>query len=162
MATHTESVQLVQAAVIGGSALFAVSRARSRWIATLMRVGVGLEFLLSVGDRLGVFGPFGSPGVSSGDFGRFVAYSQAVNAFLPASFAPIRAVAATLAETTLGLALVLGVRSRSSSAVAAGVLGLFGTAMTLSSSSSGGSGTRLTRESHPSVRSAYLTDPLPT
>src|SRR5579859_1103320 len=111
--------------------VLAVTEGRIRWITTLLRIVIGLEFTLSVADRFGLLGPPGH-GVSWGDFPHFVAYTRQVNGFLPASFAKPLAVVATVCETTIGLALILGIRPRFSARCATGLLCLFGTAMVLS------------------------------
>jgi putative oxidoreductase len=106
----------------------AVTRGRTRWIAALVRVAIGAEFILSVADRFGLLGPPGSA-VSWGDFGHFVAYAHQVNSFLPASFAPTLAVLATICETAFGITLVLGIGIRYVARAAAVLLCLFGSAM---------------------------------
>jgi putative oxidoreductase len=106
----------------------AATRGRTRWIAALVRVAIGGEFILSVADRFGFLGPPGSA-VSWGDFGHFVAYTHQVNSFLPASFAPVLAVLATICETTFGMGLVLGIGIQYVARAAAVLLCLFGSAM---------------------------------
>jgi uncharacterized membrane protein YphA (DoxX/SURF4 family) len=115
--------------------MFAVlffTRERWPWLAALLRIAVGLNFGLAVLDRFGVFGPFGSAGVSWGDWLHFVAYTQQVNAFLPSRLAPILAIAATCYEAVLTVTLVLGISSRFFLKAAALLLLMYGTAMTLS------------------------------
>jgi uncharacterized membrane protein YphA (DoxX/SURF4 family) len=106
----------------------AATRGRIRWIAALVRVAIGAEFILSVADRFGLLGPPGSA-VSWGDFRHFVTYTHEVNSFLPASFAPLLAVFATICEITFGIALVLGIRIQYVARAAAVLLCLFGSAM---------------------------------
>jgi len=106
----------------------AATRGRIRWIAALVRVAIGAEFILSVADRFGLLGPPGSAD-SWGDFGHFVPYTHQVNSFLPASFAPLLAVLATICETTFGIALVLGIGIEYVARAAAVLLCLFGSAM---------------------------------
>jgi len=109
----------------------AATRGKIRWIAAFLRVVIGAEFVLSVADRFGLLGPAGH-GVSWGDFSHFVSYTRQVNAFLPASFAPLLAVLATIFETALGITLILGIRVEYVARGAAVLLCVFGTAMTLS------------------------------
>lgn len=111
--------------------LLAVTRGKLRWLAALLRALIGLEFVLSVADRFGLLGAPGS-GVSWGDFAHFVAYTHQVNAFLPLSFAPFLAVLATICETTLGIALILGICTPYIARAAAVLLCLFGSAMVAS------------------------------
>jgi len=111
--------------------LLAASKGRIRWISSLLRIVIGLEFTLSVTDRLGLLGPPGH-GVSWGDFTHFVSYTRQVNAFLPSDFAFPLAVLATAFETTLGLALIFGIGTKYVARYASVLLCLFGTAMILS------------------------------
>ncbi|HYL14566.1 MAG TPA: DoxX family membrane protein [Terriglobales bacterium] len=122
-------VQPLAFAMLFGS--LAATQGRIRWIATVVRIVLGAEFALSVADRFGLLGPPGH-GVSWGDFAHFIAYTRQVNAFLPASFAPILAVVATVFEAVLGIALILGIRIPYVARAAAVLLCLFGSAMTFS------------------------------
>lgn len=63
-----------------------------------------------VGDRPVTIGH--ASGVSWGDFARFVDYTRSMTTFLPGSLAPTLAVLATVAEVTLGTALLLGIPLR--------------------------------------------------
>lgn len=108
--------------------LLAATQGKIRWIAALLRAVIGIQFSLSVADRFGLLGPPGS-GVSWGDFAHFVAYTHQVNAFLPASFAPLLAVVATICEITLGITLIVGIRVPYVARAAAFLLCLFGGAM---------------------------------
>lgn len=93
-------------------ALLLVTGGRLRWLAGLLRIAIGLNFGLAVLDRFGVFGGYGSAGVSWGDWNHFVAYARQVNAFLPAGLALALAVAATICEIVLAATLVAGIRPR--------------------------------------------------
>jgi uncharacterized membrane protein YphA (DoxX/SURF4 family) len=112
--------------------LLALTNGRVRWIATLLRGLTGLAFLQAVGDRFGLFGGPGTPGVSWGDFAHFIAYTGVVNSFLPRAVISTLAVLATIAEITCGLTLVLGIRIRYAAIGSAILLFLFATAMTIS------------------------------
>lgn len=112
-------------------ASLAVARGRVQWITALLRMIIGVQFLLSVADRFGLLGPPGG-GVSWGDFTHFVAYTHQVNAFLPASFAPTLAVLATVCETAFGSFLVLGIGLPYVTRASAILLCLFGSAMVVS------------------------------
>jgi uncharacterized membrane protein YphA (DoxX/SURF4 family) len=117
------------------TAIFAdllLSRGRWRRLNAIVRIVLGLAFVLSVADRFGLMGAYGSPGVSFGDYAHFVAYTRQVNSFLPASWAPTLAVLATLCETTIGTALVLGISTRKAALAALGLLLIFGIAMSIS------------------------------
>lgn len=122
---------LYDGVIVVACGAFAAAGGRLRWLTAALRALVALTFLGSVADRFGLLGPPGATGVSWGDFAHFIGYTRAVNAFLPAAAAPALAVVATLAETALGLALLLGVRPQRAAGGAALLLALFGVAMTL-------------------------------
>lgn len=92
------------------------------------RFALGAAFLSAVAGRFGVWR--GSPGLQG--FGDFIKYTGDVNSFLPRAVIPAVAWAATVAETTLGLALILGLRRRETAWSSAALLFLFGTAMAIS------------------------------
>lgn len=103
-----------------------------RWPGVLLRVVMAADFLLAVADRFGLLGAPGSPGVSGGDFQHFTAYTRTVIAFLPAGFAHPAAVAATIAEITLGVALLFGLKTRLAAIGAGALLASYATAMSIS------------------------------
>src|SRR5262245_59239086 len=74
-----------------------------------LRVALAASFLSAVGDRYGMWGPFGTPNVSWGDFGRFVAYAGKLNWFVPEGLWPLLAVLSTAAEVELGPAVAVRV-----------------------------------------------------
>ncbi|HZR28893.1 MAG TPA: hypothetical protein VFA71_08935 [Terriglobales bacterium] len=122
--------KFVYAAVITALfAVFALSNGRYRWLNISCRVLIGLAFCLSVCDRFGLLGKNGASGISWGDFSHFIAYTQQVNSFLPATWAPLLAWLATVCETTLGLLLVSGLLASPAELAATLLLLLFGSAM---------------------------------
>jgi len=95
-----------------------------------MRMALAAGFLSAVADRFGLWGPIGTPGVSWGGFARFLDYTATLLPFLPTTLVAVAGWAATAAETSLGVALLAGVRVRLA-ALASGVLLLtFAVAMT--------------------------------
>jgi len=95
-----------------------------------MRVALAAGFLSAVADRFGLWGPIGTPGVGWGGFAAFLAYTGKLLPFLPAPLVAVAGWAATAAEVTLAVALLVGVRVRLA-ALASGVLLLtFAIAMT--------------------------------
>ena len=114
------------------AAALALTAGRVRWVATAARLLIGLAFFENVIDRLGFIGPPGAPGVSWGDFPHFIAYTAQVNAFAPAALIPTLAVVATIAEGTLGVTMLAGVRVRLASIGSALLFFTFATAMVLS------------------------------
>lgn len=92
------------------------------------RIALGASFLAQMATRAGIWGRhLGADGWRS-----FVAYTGEVNAFMPRATIPFLAIAATVAEGTLGMALVLGIRPRATAYATAALLALFGIAMTIS------------------------------
>jgi putative oxidoreductase len=93
------------------------------------RLALGAAFLSGIADR---FGLYTGRNVGYGDFGGFLRYTAQVNSFMPASTIPFLGWAATVAEFSLGLLLVLGVWRRPVAIASAILLVLFGTAMAIS------------------------------
>jgi uncharacterized membrane protein YphA (DoxX/SURF4 family) len=96
----------------------------------LLRFGLGFSFLSAVADRFGWWGPFGEPNVAWGSFAKFTAYTAQLNWFLPHATFPILAIAATGAETLLGILLVLGWQTRIAALLSGAMLLLFAVTMT--------------------------------
>ena len=92
------------------------------------RIALGAAFLSAVADRFGLWGKYGG----WGNFTNFEKYTAQVNSFMPASIIPFLAWAATVAELSLGLALIIGIWTRWVAIGAAVLLLLFGTAMAVS------------------------------
>ncbi len=93
-----------------------------------LRVALGAAFLSAVASRVGLWGPHaGDPGAA---FAAFREYVGELNPWLPGALRTPLAGAVTLVETSLGVALVAGVRVRWASLGAAGLLAVFATAMT--------------------------------
>jgi putative oxidoreductase len=92
------------------------------------RVALGGAFLSAVADRFGLWGKYGG----WGNFATFTQYTAQVNSFMPAFIIPFLAWAATAAELTLGITLIIGIWPRWVAFGAATLLFLFGTAMAIS------------------------------
>jgi putative oxidoreductase len=91
------------------------------------RVALASAFLSAVAARFGLWRDRGPHPVA-----QFIQYTAEVNSFLPGSFAPFLALAATVAETTLALLLIAGFKPRWTGLASAILLALFGSAMTIS------------------------------
>ena len=98
---------------------------------TFLRLALGVTFLSAVADRFGLWGAFGQPNVSWGNFARFVLYTGKLNWFLPPAIVPALAVIATLVETLLGLLLLVGWKTRITALWAGVLLMIFGITMTV-------------------------------
>ena len=92
------------------------------------RIALGAAFLSAVADRFGIWGKYGG----WGDFANFTKYTAQVNSFMPAFTIPFLAWAATVAELSLGIGLILGLWPRWVALGAAILLFLFGAAMAIS------------------------------
>jgi putative oxidoreductase len=92
------------------------------------RIALGTAFLSAVADRFGLWGKYGG----WGNFANFEKYTAEVNSFMPASIIPFLAWAATVAELSLGILLILGLWTRWVAFGAAVLLFLFGTSMAIS------------------------------
>ena len=101
---------------------------RTDGVTLFARLALGAAFLSGIASRFGWWGT----GVGYGSWANFVKYTAQVNAFMPAMTIPFLAVAATVAELLLGVALVVGFRLRWTALGSAALLALFGVAMTIS------------------------------
>ena len=107
------------------------SATAKRILTLYARLAIAAGFLSAVADRFGLWGPAGSARVAWGNWKNFVAYTAVLNFFLPRWSAPILAVVVTIAETTLGILLILGLWPRMTGAVSAALLCLFALAMSV-------------------------------
>lgn len=98
-----------------------------RWAVLFARVALASAFLSAVAARFGLWRDRGPH-----PFAQFVDYTGQVLSFLPKPIVPALAVAATIAETTLAIALLAGFRLRWTGIASAVLLALFGTAMAIS------------------------------
>jgi len=92
------------------------------------RIALGAAFLSAVASRFGLW----DRTLDLKHFANFIQYAGQVNSFMPSSLIPYIAVAATVAETSLGLLLIVGVWPRWVSPASAILLAMFGTAMAIS------------------------------
>jgi uncharacterized membrane protein YphA (DoxX/SURF4 family) len=99
---------------------------REQWAMVYARVALGAAFLSAVASRFGLYGK------ESSGFKNFLAYTAQVNSFMPAATIPYLAWGATVAEISLGIALILGLWLRWTALGAAVLLAIFGTAMAVS------------------------------
>jgi len=81
-------------------------------VSLFARFALGASFLSAVADRFGLWGSYGAKNVSWGDFAHFVEYTGAVMSLFPSSLTVSFAWAATIAETLLGILLIVGFKIR--------------------------------------------------
>lgn len=92
------------------------------------RLAVGAAFLSAVASRFGLW----DRTLDLKHFANFMQYAAEVNSFLPKAWIPFVAWAATVAETSCGILLILGVWPRLVSLASAVLLAMFATAMAIS------------------------------
>ena len=95
-----------------------------------LRLALGITFLVSIADRFGWLGPYGSKNVSWGDWSHFVQYVAVLNRFVPKALVGGLAVLETIIESGLGIALLLGIYQRTAAWASAALLTSFALAMT--------------------------------
>ena len=78
----------------------------------LLRFALGVTVLVSVADRFGFLGPYGTKNVSWGDWTHFVQYVATLNWFVPKALIPALSALETTIETVLGVALLVGIHQR--------------------------------------------------
>ena len=81
-------------------------------VSLFARFALGASFLSAVADRFGLWGSYGAKNVSWGDFAHFAEYTGAVMSLFPSSLTVSFAWAATIAETLLGILLIVGFKIR--------------------------------------------------
>lgn len=104
---------------------------RTNWERTVVlyaRVAVGTAFLSAVASRFGLW----DRTFDLKHFAAFMEYAAEVNSFLPKGVIPLVAWAATVAETSCGILLIIGLWPRWVSLASAVLLAMFGTAMAIS------------------------------
>lgn len=83
-----------------------------RLAAAFLRLALGAGFLSAVADRLGFWGPPGTPLVAWGNFHNFLLYTAKLNPWCPASCLLLLGAFVTIAEAGLGILLVVGFLTR--------------------------------------------------
>ena len=98
----------------------------------LTRFGLAAAYLSAVADRFGVWGRHGMPSVTWGDFQHFASEVATLLPWVPKSIVPILAWLVTALESSIGLGLLIGVRTKMMALGSAILLIAFGLAMTFS------------------------------
>jgi thiosulfate dehydrogenase (quinone) large subunit len=102
----------------------------ARFETVYLRVGLAAGFLTAVSDRFGLWGPYGTPNVAWGDMQRFRAYAAQLNPWFPKEVIPLLGAVVTVAEMTLGIALLVGFHTRRAAQLSGWLLLAFATGMT--------------------------------
>ena len=103
----------------------------AKFSSVFLRLALGLSFLSAVADRFGLWGVYGQPNVSWGNYARFVAYTAKLNWYLPPPLIPALAMIATFAETLFGVLLILGWKTRITAILSGVLLAAFALTMTI-------------------------------
>jgi uncharacterized membrane protein YphA (DoxX/SURF4 family) len=125
-------MQAVRPQLPTGSLMRPETARLAKFSLVFLRLALGISFLSAVGDRFGLWGVYGQPNVSWGNFARFVDYTVKLNSFLPLSTISVVAIIATAAETLFGLLLVIGWKTRITAVLSGVLLTIFALAMTVS------------------------------
>jgi thiosulfate dehydrogenase [quinone] large subunit len=104
----------------------------SQYAVVFLRIALGVTFLSSLADGVGMLGALGQPNVAWGDFDHFSAYTARLNWFLPSSLIPALAWLVTCLATILGFTLIAGLFTRVSALASGMLLLLFALAMSAS------------------------------
>lgn len=97
-----------------------------------LRIAIAASFLSAVADRLGFWGPPGTPGVNWGSWENFMTYSDSVNSFASPGLSWFLGVVATSLEVILGVLLLIGFKTRWIALASGTLLTAFALAMTFS------------------------------
>lgn len=95
--------------VAGMGQLNGLRTSQSSHMATaFLRFALGAGFLSAVADRLGFWGPPGTPLVAWGNFHNFLFYTAKLNPWCPTECLPLLGILVTIAEAGLGILLIAG------------------------------------------------------
>lgn len=78
----------------------------------LLRLAIGVTYLVPVSDRLGILGPEGTNNVEWGNWRNFIDYTTTLMPFWSRSMANIMGGIATVAEFTIAVLLVIGFKTK--------------------------------------------------
>lgn len=78
----------------------------------VLRIALGIGFLVPVSDRLGLLGPFGGRNIEWGNWDNFINYTGTLMPFLDKPAVNIMGCIATLGEAGLGILLIIGFKTR--------------------------------------------------
>jgi putative oxidoreductase len=78
----------------------------------LLRVALGIGFLAPVFDRLGFLGPLGGRNIEWGNWDNFISYTGTLMPFLDKPVVNVMGILATIAETVIGISLIIGFKTR--------------------------------------------------
>jgi uncharacterized membrane protein YphA (DoxX/SURF4 family) len=97
----------------------------------LLRFALGIGFLATVSDRLGLLGPFGNKNIEWGNWSSFIDYTGTLMPFLERPLVNIMGGIATIAEAIIGIALIIGFKTKIAAISSCVLTLIFAIAMTL-------------------------------
>ncbi|KAA2241314.1 DoxX family protein [Chitinophaga agrisoli] len=99
----------------------------------LLRMSLGIGFLSTVSDRLGILGPMGpqSPNIEWGNWDKFIDYTGLLMPFLERPAVNVMGALATITETIIGLLLITGFKTRIAAISSCILTSIFALAMTI-------------------------------
>jgi uncharacterized membrane protein YphA (DoxX/SURF4 family) len=97
----------------------------------LLRIALGMGFLVTVSDRLGLLGPFGTRNIEWGNWDSFINYTGTLMPFLDKPAVNIMGGLATLAEAAIGILLIIGFKTRQVAIASSALTLVFALSMTL-------------------------------
>ncbi len=103
----------------------------SEYVTVYLRLGLAAGFLSAVTDRLGIWGPYGSPNVAWGDMPHFLTHAAKLNPWFPDIVIPLLGIVVTIAEFALGSSLLLGLFTRQAARLSGWLVLGFGIGMTV-------------------------------
>ena len=95
-----------------------------------LRLALGLTFLSTVCDRLGLLTAFGVPGFEN--MTNFLAYTEQLTPYLPKVLIPVTGWSVTILEAMLGLSLIAGFQTKRAAFVSGCLLVVFALSMSWS------------------------------
>lgn len=78
----------------------------------LLRIALGIGFLVTVSDRLGILGPLGTRNVEWGSWDKFIDYTGTLMPFLDRPAVNIMGGIATFFEALIGILLIIGFKTK--------------------------------------------------
>jgi thiosulfate dehydrogenase (quinone) large subunit len=85
---------------------------RPDYLTVYARVALAAAFLAAVTDRVGLWGPYGTPNVAWGDITHFTAYAGKLNPWFPGAVIPALGIIVAILEKLIGFALLVGFYTR--------------------------------------------------
>jgi putative oxidoreductase len=97
----------------------------------LLRIALGVGFLTTVSDRLGLLGPLGtSKNIEWGNWQNFISYTATLMPFLDRPVVNIMGGIATLSEAIIAILLIVGFKTKLAALSSCALTLIFGLAMT--------------------------------